>query len=170
DAQIHARDTRWMRRLAAAALVLFAACSSKGGNALLRAPAATSTTTAASTSSSTTATTVRPGPVLIRYRVEVHTSDAATADFVNVVDATLRDPRGWRQAGFIMQRTDDAPYTVLLAEGAEVQQRCRPYDTYGRYSCQIGPLVAITADRWRVATPEWTGDIATYRQELVNHE
>src|SRR5438132_1482312 len=113
---------------------------------------------------------VGPGPVPIRYRVEVHTSDAATADFVNVVDATLRDPRGWRQAGFIMQRTDDAPYTVLLAEGAEVQQRCRPYDTYGRYSCQIGPLVAITADRWRAATPEWTGNLATYRQELVNHD
>jgi hypothetical protein len=109
--------------------------------------------------------------VLIRYRIEVHASDGTTADFASVVDTTLGDPRGWRRAGFILQRAgDDAPYTILLAEGAEVQQRCRPYDTYGKYSCQIGPLVAITADRWRTATPEWTGDLATYRQELVNHE
>ena len=25
---------------------------------------------------------------------------------------------------------------------------CRPYDTYGKYSCQNGPVVAFNADRW----------------------
>ena len=124
------------------------------------------TTTTASTS---TASTV-PGPVVIRYRVERHTDDAATANFEAVVNATLNDPRGWRQAGFVFQEADDAPYTILLAEGPEVQQRCRPYDTYGKYSCQLGPLVVITADRWRYATPEWTGDLASYRQMVVDHE
>ena len=111
-----------------------------------------------------------PGPVVIRYRVERDTSDAATANFESVVNATLNDPRGWTRAGFVFQEADDAPYTVLLGEGTVVQQRCRPYDTYGKYSCQIGPLVAITADRWRVATPEWTGDLSTYRQMVVDHE
>jgi hypothetical protein len=57
-----------------------------------------------------------------------------------------------------------------LGEGPEVQQACRPYDTYGKYSCQIGPLVAITADRWRSATPEWTGDLAAYRPMVIDHE
>jgi len=156
---------------AALALAL-ASCAHEVPARLTRATSNSPTipTTAAPTSPSTTTTKVPPGPVVIRYRIEVHTGDAATADFARVVEATLGDPRGWRQAGFIMERTDGAPYTVLLAEGAEVQQRCRPYDTYGRYSCQIGPLVAITADRWRTATPEWIGDLATYRQELVNHE
>jgi hypothetical protein len=107
---------------------------------------------------------------VIRYRVERHVDDEATANFQAVVDATLTDSRGWSRAGFVFQRADDALYTVLLAEGPEVQQRCRPYDTYGKYSCQIGPLVAITADRWRSATPEWTSDVATYRQMVVDHE
>ena len=111
-----------------------------------------------------------PGPVFIRYRVERNTNDEATANFASVVDATLADPRGWTRAGFVFERADDAPYTILLAEGPEVQQRCRPYDTYGKYSCQLGSLVAITADRWRSATPEWTGDLATYRQMVVDHE
>ena len=113
---------------------------------------------------------MRKGPVVIRYRLERHTSDAATADFEAVVDATLHDPRGWQRARFVFQRADDAPYTILLADGPEVQARCRPYDTYGKYSCQLGPLVALTADRWRSGTPEWTGDLPTYRQELVQHE
>jgi hypothetical protein len=58
----------------------------------------------------------------------------------------------------------------VLAEAAEVDGLCLPYDTFGRYSCQNGPIVALNADRWRTATPEWTGDLATYRQMLVNHE
>jgi hypothetical protein len=134
----------------------------------------TSATTVAvpapATTRRTTSGSTIPGPVLIRYRVERHTDDGATANFSSVVDATLADGRGWTRAGFVFERADDAPYTILLAEGAEVQQRCRPYDTYGKYSCQLGPLVAITADRWRSATPEWTGDLATYRQMVVDHE
>ena len=159
-------------------LLGLAACSSGGPSGLARAPGTTSTssttvTTSTSTSASLATTTTRttvPGPVVIRYRVERHTDDEATADFASVVDATLNDPRGWPRAGFVFQRADDASYTILLGEGPEVQQRCRPYDTYGKYSCQIGPLVAITADRWRSATPEWTADLATYRQMVVDHE
>ena len=124
-----------------------------------------------STTSTVMATsTTMPGPVAIRYRVERHTSDEATADFQSVVDATLQDRRGWTRAGFVFERADDAPYTILLGEGPEVQQRCRPYDTYSKYSCQLGPLDAITADRWRSATPEWTGDLAAYQQMVIDHE
>jgi len=173
-----------VRRVATSVvMVLLAGCSGSGGKTLVRVPGssttAVSTTTTVTATSSTTTTrprptttraTVAPGPVLVRYRIEQHTSDAATADFAAVVDATLHDARGWQRAGFVFQRADDAPYTILLAEAPEVQQRCRPYDTYGKYSCQLGPLVALTADRWRVGTPEWTGDLPTYRQELVQHE
>jgi hypothetical protein len=104
----------------------------------------------------------------VRYRVEVRARGVAS--FPSVVDATLHDPRGWQRAGFRLVRDDAAPYLVVIAEGPEVDRLCRPYDTYGKYSCQNGPVVAVNADRWRYATPEWTGDLATYRRMLVDHE
>ncbi len=108
-----------------------------------------------------------PLPVVVAYRVESRTE---MSSFEGVVVRTLGDPRGWQGAGFRLVRTEDAPYAVVLAEAAEVDRLCLPYDTFGKYSCQNGPVVAINADRWRTATPEWTGDLATYRQMLVNHE
>jgi hypothetical protein len=104
----------------------------------------------------------------VRYRVEVRARGVAS--FPAVVDATLHDPRGWQRAGFRLVRDPRARYLVVIAEAAEVDRLCRPYDTYGKYSCQNGPVVAINADRWRYATPEWTGDLATYRRMLVDHE
>ncbi|MGH3440613.1 MAG: DUF3152 domain-containing protein [Nitriliruptorales bacterium] len=108
--------------------------------------------------------------VAVRYRIERRVDDAATADFAEVVEATLEDPRGWEQAGFDLVRDPDATYLVVLAEGREVDRLCAPYETHGRYSCQNGPVVALNADRWREATPQWTGDLASYRRMLVNHE
>ena len=112
-----------------------------------------------------------PPPVVISLRIERRTTDAATADLDAVVRSTLLDARGWQQAGFEF-RIDErgAPYVVVLAEADEVDALCLPYDTAGLYSYQNGPVVALNADRWRTATPEWTGDLATYRQMLVNHE
>jgi hypothetical protein len=141
----------------------------------------TSSSTAATTSTTTSTTTTRPvtvldttpGPAIVvevAYRLERRTTDEATADFEAVAEATLSDARGWSRAGFRLVRRDDAPYLVVLAEGDEVDRLCLPYDTYGQYSCQNGPVVALNADRWRTATPKWTGDLATYRQMLVNHE
>ena len=109
-------------------------------------------------------------PVVVPYRLEVRTRDATTRSFAAIVEQTLTDPRGWSRAGFRLVRDDRAAYLVVLAEKDEVDRLCLPYETYGKYSCQNGPVVAINADRWRRATPEWTGDLATYRQMLVNHE
>ena len=109
-----------------------------------------------------------PRVVTVRYRVEVRASGVAS--FPGVVERTLNDPRGWERAGFRLVSDDDAPYLLVIAEPAEVDRLCRPYDTYGKYSCQNGPVVALNANRWRYATSEWTGDLATYRQMLVNHE
>lgn len=109
--------------------------------------------------------------VPIALRVESLVADVATDELREAVAATLLDPRGWTRAGFTFTFDDPAaPYHLVLAEGDEVDRRCTPYDTFGRYSCQLGATVALNADRWRTATPEWTGDLATYRQMLVNHE
>jgi hypothetical protein len=97
--------------------------------------------------------------VEVRYRVERRVDDEATAGFVDVVRATLADPRGWVGAGFRLVEDPRAEFVVVLAEGDEVDRLCFPYRTSGRYSCQNGPVVAMNADRWRVATEQWTGDL-----------
>jgi hypothetical protein len=122
------------------------------------------------TSGPTPATLVEPAPVVVRYRVERRTSDPATEDFDAVVRATLSDARGWTRAGFLMVHDPAAEFRVVLAEGPEVDRLCLPYETLSTYSCQIGPVVALNADRWRRATPQWNGDLAGYRVMLVNHE
>jgi uncharacterized protein DUF3152 len=109
-------------------------------------------------------------PVVIRYRLDRRTTDPATDGFESVAEATLSDPRGWARAGFRLVRDDAGPYTIVLAEGPEVDALCLPYETWGKYSCQNGPVVALNADRWRTAHPKWTGDLATFREMLVNHE
>ena len=104
----------------------------------------------------------------VTYRVVDRT--AGEPGFAAAVHATLTDPRGWQRAAFRLVPRGDAPFAVVLAEPDDVQELCRPYDVFRRYSCQNGPLVVLNAERWRRATPEWTGDLATYRQMLVNHE
>ncbi|HVM00034.1 MAG TPA: DUF3152 domain-containing protein [Egibacteraceae bacterium] len=106
----------------------------------------------------------------IGYRIDARTPPEEAAEFAAVVGAVLTDPRGWARAGLRFVETPDAPYTILLAEGPEVDAACRPYETRGRYSCQNGPVVALNADRWRSATREWPGDLEGYRIMLVNHE
>ena len=116
-------------------------------------------------------TTAPPGtPVLVEYRLERRTSDPATAGFEAMAEATLADPRGWGRAGFTLVRRPSASFVVVLAEGPEVDRLCLPYETYGLYSCQNGPVVALNADRWRTATPKWTGGLDDYRRYLVGHE
>jgi hypothetical protein len=106
---------------------------------------------------------------VVSVRVEDRTG--TEPGFADTVRATLTDPRGWTRAGFTFAFDDPAaPYVVVLAEGDEVDRLCHPYDTDGRYSCQLGPVVALNADRWRTATPEWPADLASYRAMLVNHE
>jgi hypothetical protein len=111
-----------------------------------------------------------PAVLTVAYRVERRVGDQATAGFEAMVEATLSDPRGWSRAGFRLVRDAGAPHLIVLAEGEEVDALCLPYRTYGLYSCQNGPVVALNADRWRTATPKWTGDPETYRRMLVNHE
>jgi hypothetical protein len=109
-------------------------------------------------------------PQQVRYRVEIRTSDAATAGFAERVGDVLADPRGWVRAGFSFVEDPDAEYLIVLAEGPEVDELCLPMQTWSTYSCQNGPVVALNADRWRSGTPQWTGDLEAYRVMLVNHE
>jgi hypothetical protein len=106
----------------------------------------------------------------VAIRIDRRTSDAATADFAATVIAVLTDDRGWKRAGFDFVESPTAPYTIVLAEGDGVDRLCKPYDTFSKYSCQNGPVVALNADRWRRATPSWPASLKAYRTMLINHE
>jgi hypothetical protein len=108
--------------------------------------------------------------VVVEYMIVRRVDDPATAGFARVVEQTLEDRRGWQRAGFDLVRRSSTRYRVVLAEGPVVDRLCFPYETRATYSCQNGPVVALNANRWRVATPEWTGSIERYRKMLVNHE
>ena len=109
--------------------------------------------------------------IIIRLRPDRRVDDAATQGFAEFVRDTLTDNRGWGRAGFEFTFDDtDFDYTIVLAEGPEVDELCLPYETYGLYSCQIGPIVALNADRWRYAVEEWPASLNDYRAMLVNHE
>lgn len=184
-----------MRR-AVILLSLLAGAACGGGDATGLTPRAASSSTTAppaasgitSTTTATTSTT-RPAPATTRvratrppttrpatevvevvYRIDVRTADPVGVDFPAIVEQTLMDGRGWQRARFRLVRREGAEYAVVLAEPADAQDLCKPYDVYSKYSCQNGPLVVLNAERWRNATPQWTGDLATYRQMLVNHE
>ncbi|MFP5322220.1 MAG: DUF3152 domain-containing protein [Acidimicrobiia bacterium] len=153
--------------LAVAAGLALAACGG-GEPEAGPAPAPTPSTAATSTTAAPTTTTA-PAPVVIELRLERWTQDG-TETFDEVVRETLLDPRGWQQAGFEFRFSEEAPYRVLVAEGDVVDGTCAPYTTGGEFSCQIGPTVALNAERWREATPTWTGSLDDYRRMLVNHE
>lgn len=110
-------------------------------------------------------------PIAIRLRLDRRVDDPATEGFENLVQSVLTDQRGWQQAGFVFSFSNtEFDYTVVLAEGPEVDSLCLPYDTFGRFSCQIGPIVALNADRWREAVDRWPASLDEYRTMLVNHE
>jgi hypothetical protein len=112
--------------------------------------------------------TPSPRTVTVRYRVEVQATGGE--DFARLLAQTMTDANGWVRAGFDVREDPRAHYRVVLAEGPEVDKLCRPYDTGGEFSCQNGPVVAINAERWRDGVPHWTGDLASYRRMLLNHE
>jgi hypothetical protein len=168
-----------VRRLLLLALAGLSACtgpsfdvaSAPTTTASSRPDSVTTTTTATPTTSAAAGPTRLPsGVVVVRYRIEVRSPDASAADFPSTVESTLSDDRGWKRAAFDLRRDDAAPYRVVIAEPADAQALCQPYDVYSKYSCQNGTTVVINAERWRQATPEWTGDLVTYRQMVVNHE
>jgi hypothetical protein len=138
-------------------------------------PSSTSTSTTASSSTTAVPTTPPtsaepPDPPAVEVALRFEDRTGEHPELAEEAQATLTDPRGWQQAGFGFTFDDAAPYVVVLAEAAEVDALCSPYDTEGLYSCQIGSTVALNADRWRSATPEWPGSLEGYRQMLVNHE
>lgn len=110
------------------------------------------------------------------YRVEVETGSAQSAQaFAAAVDATLAHPASWTGQGrWSLQRVtdDDVDFIIRLATPATVDQVCATVglDTRGYVSCRAAKFVMINLDRWQQAVPDYRGDVASYRQYVINHE
>lgn len=87
----------------------------------------------------------------------------------------LRDPRGWTAGGqWSFQRVSGGPadFLLRLATPATVDNICGMYwlNTGGELSCRAGEHVMINLKRWVLGVPHFDGDLATYREYLINHE
>ncbi len=116
------------------------------------------------------------GP-LQRFVVEVEDGIGVDgAAFAAAVEATLGDPRSWGAGGRMsFQRVDataDGSYEfrVSLVSPGSMERYCPGVGTGGYTSCRYGERAVINLARWETAVPHYDGDVATYRQYVVNHE
>jgi len=113
------------------------------------------------------------GAALLRYRVEIEAGLPFDGPAVAAaVHATLADPRGWTTSGHAFERVDGDAFDmrVILASPALTDQLCAPLLTRGEVSCRNGDAVVLNALRWGVGIEGYAGDLASYREYLVNHE
>lgn len=118
-----------------------------------------------------------PAPAQVRsvdYSVTSRGSVNADMDeFRNIVNATLNDSRGWSRLGVAFREVESGgQFTIYLSEASQMTT----FSATGcdsTYSCRVGSAIIINQDRWLDATPSWTGaggDLASYRQMVINHE
>lgn len=118
------------------------------------------------------------GP-LKRFVVEVE--DGTRVDgrgFAAAVEQTLGDPRSWGHGGALsFQRVGAAEaaaghldFKVTLVSPGHMETYCPGVGTGGYTSCEYGNRAVINLARWTTGVPDYEGDIATYRQYVINHE
>ncbi|WP_242653883.1 DUF3152 domain-containing protein [Klenkia soli] len=118
------------------------------------------------------------GP-LERFVVEVEDGigmDGPT--FAAAVEATLGDPRSWghdgamsfQRVGAAEAAAGDYDFRVSLVSPGSMETYCPGVGTGGYTSCRYGERAVINLARWETAVPDYEGDIATYREYVVNHE
>lgn len=118
------------------------------------------------------------GP-LRRFVVEVE--DGIGMDgpaFAAAVEATLGDPRSWghdgamsfQRVGAAEAAAGDYDLKVSLVSPGSMETYCPGVGTGGYTSCRYGERAVVNLARWETAVPDYAGDIATYREYVVNHE
>jgi hypothetical protein len=116
---------------------------------------------------------------LRRFVVEVEDGiQVDGAGFARAVEQTLSDPRSWGHGGQMsFQRVGAAQaaarqydFKVTLVSPGNMETYCPGVGTGGYTSCRYGERAVINLARWATAVPDYQGDIATYRQYVVNHE
>ncbi|MCP2339860.1 DUF3152 domain-containing protein [Actinomadura rupiterrae] len=110
----------------------------------------------------------------IRYAVEVERGlPFKVAEFAATVHQTRNDPRSWGHGGQMrFVRVDHGPvaFRVALSSPALTDRLCAPLNTGGELSCRQGVRSVINARRWGTGVPWYKGDLAAYREYVINHE
>jgi hypothetical protein len=87
-----------------------------------------------------------------------------------VVRRVLRDPRGWRRAGYVFRLVDEhANLEIVLASPPLTDQLCAPLQTLGRYSCAQAGRAVLNFARWQAGAPAYRS-LDRYRAYMINHE
>ncbi|WP_110946160.1 DUF3152 domain-containing protein [Streptomyces avicenniae] len=116
---------------------------------------------------------------VLRYRVDVEAGLGLDPEFfAEVVHRTLNDPRSWGNGGersFARVSGGDHDFVVTLASPGTAADWCARSGldiTEDNVSCNSSNTerVIINAWRWAQGSETYFGDIAAYRQMLVNHE
>ncbi|WP_245667895.1 DUF3152 domain-containing protein [Actinomadura macra] len=114
------------------------------------------------------------GGTLLRYTVEVERGlPVAGGGFAAEVHRVLNDPRGWGRGGVLrFQRVDRGPvrFRVALSSPALTDRMCAPLVTGGELSCSSGGRSVINARRYGEGAVTYGGDLASYREYVINHE
>jgi uncharacterized protein DUF3152 len=110
----------------------------------------------------------------LTYRVEIEQGLSVNGAAVAAnIHKTLTDPRGWQAIHPVnFERTDkgDADLRIILATPTLTDKLCLPLATGGEVSCRVEDRVVLNAKRWMYAIPAYGGNVALYRNYLVNHE
>jgi hypothetical protein len=118
------------------------------------------------------------GP-LRRFVVEVEDGiDVDGAGFAEAVEETLGDPRSWggggrmsfQRVGAEAAAAGEYEFRVSLVSPGSMETYCPGVGTGGYTSCRYGERAVINLARWATAVPDYEGDVATYREYVVNHE
>lgn len=122
---------------------------------------------------------VGSGP-LFRYTIDVENGVTGVdlAQFQQLVDSTLDDPRSWSGHGVALQRVDSgyANFHVTLTSALTVRKFCG-YDIPVETSCYAqasatGDVnrVVLNIARWQRGAQAYIGDLGAYRIYMINHE
>jgi hypothetical protein len=110
---------------------------------------------------------------LYRYSIEVENGVKGVnlANFQKMVGQVLGDPRSWSGHGVKLQRVDSGPidFRVSLTSSTTVRQLCG-YTIHVETSCFIGDRVVFNDSRWVRGSTAYIGDLASYREYMINHE
>ncbi|WP_446664042.1 DUF3152 domain-containing protein [Flexivirga sp. B27] len=116
----------------------------------------------------------------VTYRLNVEGGmHVDTRALSRALGAALLDRRGWQHVDHVrfvqvtpsqLAEGKKAQMTISVASPHQVDRLCAPLPTHGGTSCATGQHVVINYKLWMRGVTYFKGDVAAYREYMVNHE